>query len=500
MTGSDPAPSTPGPDFRVLFEAAPGAYLVLAPDLTIAAVNQAYLDATQTRRDSIVGRGLFEVFPDNPDDPAADGVRNLSDSLQRVLRYKRADAMPVQKYDIPLPGGGFEIRHWSPLNTPVLGADGAVAWIIHRVDDVTALVASQQQAAERDRLAIEQQAVIERLRDANQALARSEDSLRASDARFRAAVAALSDILWTCNAEGRMAGEQPGWCGFTGQTQMDCQGLGWMGAVHPDEASATLEAWEQAVWTRKTFFFEHRVRRRDGEWRLFAVHAAPVIGPDGALREWVGVHTDITEPRRAEQRRRLLLDELNHRVKNTLATVQSMAMQTLWSAESPQAFNTAFNQRLVALSHNHNLLTQSQWFGASVHEVVAQELAPHKGPSQQRFSLEGDEVQLGPKATLALGMAIHELATNAVRHGALSQDAGRVTVSWQARAAPGAQRLRLVWSEQGGPAVQTPKRRGFGSRLIEQGLSHELGGDVSLSFNPTGVECVIEFPLREAAA
>src|SRR3954463_14568037 len=133
---------TPAPDFRKLFEAAPGCYLVLTPDLGIVAVSDAYLRATLTTRERLLGRALFEAFPDNPDDPNATGVRNLRSSLERVLRDARPDTMPVQKYDIRRPGcegGGFEERHWSAVNSPVFGANGDVAFIIHHVEDVTHL-------------------------------------------------------------------------------------------------------------------------------------------------------------------------------------------------------------------------------------------------------------------------------------------------------------------------------------------------------------------------
>jgi len=135
-------PSLPAAAFRLLFEAAPDPYLVLAPDLTIVAVSDAYLRATMTQRERIVGRALFEVFPDNPADPAAEGVRNLKASLEQVLNHHVPDAMPVQKYDIRRPqsaGGGFEERFWSPVNTPVFDESGALIYIVHRVEDVTAM-------------------------------------------------------------------------------------------------------------------------------------------------------------------------------------------------------------------------------------------------------------------------------------------------------------------------------------------------------------------------
>lgn len=148
--------SPPMPDFKALFEAAPGLYLVLTqPDFRIVAASDAYLRATKTERAAILGRGLFEVFPDNPDDPAADGVRNLRASLERVVQFRRPDTMTVQKYDIRKPeleGGGFEERYWSPRNTPVLGPNGQFTYIIHRVEDVTSFIQLKQRGAEQDEL------------------------------------------------------------------------------------------------------------------------------------------------------------------------------------------------------------------------------------------------------------------------------------------------------------------------------------------------------------
>jgi len=150
-----PLRSLPTPDFRALFESAPGFYLVLTPDLTIVAVSDAYLQATMTKRAEILDRGFFDVFPANPDDPGATGVSNLSASLERVLRNRTSDAMAVQKYDIRRPeseGGGFEGRYWSPVNSPILGANRQIAYIIHRVEDVTESVRLQQQGVEQAKL------------------------------------------------------------------------------------------------------------------------------------------------------------------------------------------------------------------------------------------------------------------------------------------------------------------------------------------------------------
>ena len=179
------------PDFRILFESAPGLYLVLTPEFLIVAVSDAYLNATKTKREEILGRGIFDVFPDNPDDPAATGVRNLRASLERVRKGLRADAMAVQKYDIRRPeseGGGFEERHWSPVNSPVFGADGQLTYIIHRVEDVTDFVrlkrAGREQAEQMEseiyQRAQQLAGANEQLRQANAELARLHEQITAT--------------------------------------------------------------------------------------------------------------------------------------------------------------------------------------------------------------------------------------------------------------------------------------------------------------------------------
>jgi signal transduction histidine kinase len=184
------------PDYRALFESAPGLYLVLNRDLVIVAASDAYLSATMTRRDAIMGRGIFEVFPDNPDDPAATGVRNLRASLERVLRSGQPDAMAVQKYDIPLPqGGGFAERHWSPVNSPVRAPDGTIAYIIHRVEDVTEFlraphVGKEQKRVTEELLSRTEQLGAEIYRRAQQ-LQEANDQLRTANEKLATSQAAL---------------------------------------------------------------------------------------------------------------------------------------------------------------------------------------------------------------------------------------------------------------------------------------------------------------------
>ncbi|HEY2960597.1 MAG TPA: histidine kinase dimerization/phospho-acceptor domain-containing protein [Actinomycetota bacterium] len=196
MTGDAPAPAgAPRPDFESLFQSAPGLFLVLDPDLVIVAVSDAYLAATMTRREEILGHGLFEVFPDNPDDPQATGVGNLAASLERVRRNLVADTMAVQKYDIRRPaaeGGGFEVRYWSPFNSPVLGADGRLAYVIHRVEDVTEFVRLEQSESQRQQFAAD--LLQDNVRKEAEILQRSQE-LQEANRQLRAANQAKSEYL-----------------------------------------------------------------------------------------------------------------------------------------------------------------------------------------------------------------------------------------------------------------------------------------------------------------
>jgi len=198
----------------------------------------------------------------------------------------------------------------------------------------------------------------------------------------------------------------------------------------------------------------------------------------------------------ANQHVSLMLEELDHRVKNTLATVQAIAMQTLAGAESLDAFQDTFMSRLMALSETHNLLAKERWKGVDLDAIVRNELAPYRGRDNALVEIVGDEVMLTPKQALGIGMALHELSTNAAKHGALSVPAGHVTVHWEAFDKSERDRwLRLRWMESNGPEVTPPTRRGFGTRLVTSGVPIELGGTAVIDYAPSGVVCVIEFPL-----
>jgi PAS domain S-box-containing protein len=229
---------------------------------------------------------------------------------------------------------------------------------------------------------------------------------------------------------------------------------------------------------------------KDGSLYPVAFTASPIRDESSRTVGTIIEVRDISEEKRAQAHQRLLIDELNHRAKNLLAIIQGIALQTFKNVEGAETARAAFDGRLAALAEAHNLLTRRNWESAPLTQVVDGAIAPYQTTSS-RFDVAGPELALPPKTAVSLALALHELATNAAKYGALSVPDGRVAVCWQV----GEGRLLLAWRESGGPAVTAPATRGFGSRMLERGLAAELGGSVRIDFRPEGVVCTIEAPL-----
>ncbi len=208
------------------------------------------------------------------------------------------------------------------------------------------------------------------------------------------------------------------------------------------------------------------------------------------------LRSEIARSRRMQEQQTTMLHELNHRVKNTLATVQSLARQ----ARGGEAQAAQLEARILALSKTHDLLTREDWTGASLQEVLDSELAPYRN-GVDHITLDGPQVPLPPRYVLAIGMTVHELTTNAAKYGALSDVGGHIRITWRlVQGEGGGRHLRLDWQESGGPSVEPPQRRGFGMRLIAGGMQRELGGEVRLTFDPTGLHCRLDVPLESFQA
>ncbi len=237
-------------------------------------------------------------------------------------------------------------------------------------------------------------------------------------------------------------------------------------------------------------------RRKDGSEFWAALFVTPVRDEDGDVVQHFASFVDLTSHKDEQAQSRMLIDELNHRVKNTLATVQSIVWQAARSNADPQTMRKAVESRLFALSRSHDLLTREKWHSAGLLDVIHDALEPFGGLDElsRRLRVTGDNIRFPPKAALALGIAFNELATNAVKYGAFSNDAGSVRIEWAVESSPAGRRLLLTWTEKDGPPVEPPVHKGFGSSVIERGLAHELNGTVQLDYRPGGVVCTVNIP------
>jgi PAS domain S-box-containing protein len=258
----------------------------------------------------------------------------------------------------------------------------------------------------------------------------------------------------------------------------------------PEAAGGPVHAaLEEAMRTRRPVRLE-AVSPVLGRWVEVDIHPTPEGGLSGSFR-------DTHERRLAEERQGLLVAELTHRIKNTLALVLAVADQTRRAVSSPDAFHAVFRGRLAALARAHDALRRDGDTGTTLEAVAREAVAPYGGGATSRVEVVGPEVRLPSGAAMALGMAFHELGTNAAKHGALSVPAGRVRLCWGVAEADadGARWHEVVWDESGGPPIaEPPSRRGFGTRLLERGLAAQIGGAVTLDFAPTGLRCRIRLP------
>jgi len=327
---------------------------------------------------------------------------------------------------------------------------------------------------------------------------RAEDELRDSETRFRTIFEQANDYLITTTLDQKITSVNPAVLTALGYREDEVIGHSVADFMDPDQFALSMEAFGRKLAEGGTTRFMLNVRARDRRQLVWEVNSQLTADSEGRPEGLHAIARDMTEAKRNEAHLRLLVDELNHRVKNTLAIVQGIAQQSFKDDADPAKARRAFEGRLAALSEAHNLLTREHWGAVSMTRVIGDAIAPH-GNDAGRFALDGPDLSIVPKTAISLALAIHELATNAVKHGALSQAGGHVTIRWARAPSDGATRFSLVWEESGGPPVVTPTQRGFGTRMIERGLAAEFGGTVTIDFRPEGVVCTVDAPLPEGA-
>jgi len=317
-------------------------------------------------------------------------------------------------------------------------------------------------------------------------------ALNAAETRFRLMADNIAQLAWIADAKGWMFWYNKRWFDYTGTTQQDVEGNGWRDQIHPDHLERVEQhvarCLEEGVEWEDTF----PIRAADGTYGWFLSRAVPLRDKSsGDIVCWFGTATDITERRAAERQIELLLMEVNHRSRNLLTVVQSLAERT---AEHSEDFLPRLRERIAGLAANQDVLVKRNWRQVPLSELVDAQLAFLEDRLEQ-VERDGPEVIIQPGAAESLSMALHEMATNAEKYGALSVPEGRVTIGWRIEPGQGEPRFVLTWQESGGPPVAPPTQRGFGSRVIEDVPARKLRADVECSYDPAGFRFSLACPV-----
>ena len=335
-----------------------------------------------------------------------------------------------------------------------------------------------------------------------QTMRREVQSLRAQNAGLidegaflHGVLSSSNDCIKVLDLEGRLLFMSEG--GFRVMEVDDFEPLrnqSWPGFWNGDGHHQAIRA-VQAARKGEVGRFQGPACTTKGNPRFWDVRVTPILGDDGSPKQLLVISRDITDEHKAEEQRRLLSRELEHRIKNTLAMVVAIVNQTFRTTESNVDARHILLGRIMALNHAHDILTRASWSSAPIRTVVEGALAPHRS-GKGRFHISGPDIALSARQSLSLSLALHELATNAAKYGALSNEAGTIDLAWTVAAEGGRSLFRLTWREKDGPPVVPPERRGFGSRLIERVLPADFGGDVRIDFAQRGVSCVLITPIE----
>lgn len=477
----------PNIDFKQLFHRLTSPYMIIDRQYRYVAANPAYEKAVLRTLPELEGLSLFDVFPND-----GESGRALRASFDRVFTSGETDTIAYIPYDIPRPasqGGGMEKRYWTAVHVPLTDDAGNVAYLLQNTVDVTDVVRLREAASLPYRSYSPETQLVERAREAESA----HRSLLAESAEFRRMFEQAPGFIAVLTGKDHV---------FTFANEAYTRLIGGRQVIGKSVSAALPEISGQGFLEMLDHVYSTGETRGGEGMRVMLqtargeLHERFLDFSYDAVRDLEGEITgvfvqgmDRTDAVKTLQHQRLLLDELNHRVKNTLATVQSIAAQTLRAAPDLVTARKDFEGRIVALSKAHNLLSQTAWDSTTMASLICHELGHY---DSDRISSEGPEVTLNPKASIAVAMVLHELSTNAAKYGALSGDAGRLDLAW--RVDEGSGELQIDWYETGGPPVAAPSRTGFGSRMMNLVMRGELNGAVDARYEPQGFSCILKIP------
>lgn len=456
---------------QVGFDMTPVAMVVCdptLPDSPLIYVNEAFETLTGFPASEVLGRNCR--FMQGPLTDPAD-VARLREAIARREPIK-LDLLNHRRDGTPF---------WNRLMVaPVFGDNGALRYFVASQIDVT-LERHRVLKLEQDREALAAE------------VAQRDADLSAHNARLRLALKAGALGTWTLDLPEQELTSSSGCKRIFGRPlgePFTYEQL--IAAIHPEDLPIMRAAVARTIEHGDPYQVEYRIMTPAGEQRWISVQGDLQHRADGSPLAMTGFSTDISQRKVAEEHRAVLARELIHRVKNTLATVNAVVSQTLRDATSLTDAAVVVSGRIASLGAAQELLIQDEVEGAAIGDIVERALLPFKDRDGARFSICGPSVRLLPEITLALTMALHELATNAIKYGALSVPEGRVTIEWSIKGEDGDRRLFFRWAEEGGPPVTPPAKTGFGTRMIERMLRRHVRGDAAISYPVSGVRFEIE--------
>ncbi|HUI21139.1 MAG TPA: HWE histidine kinase domain-containing protein [Methylocella sp.] len=479
-------------DFEAIFNGLPAPFLVMDRDFNIVAVNNAFLEVTLLSREALIGSHVFSSFP-----ATEESHKILQASLERTRDKGLADVLPTVSYAITI-NGRSEERLWSCTHVPIHDENGRVAFVVKHAQDISEFqpgkglarhpcVGSETRSDFTGSLSGTMQvlnqtllATVHHLRRLVMQAPSFMCVLRGPELVFE-----LVNIAFSMLAGGR---------DLIGKTLRE--GL-------PESEGQDYPAILENIFRTGEVYVGRKMRilLQDApdcevEEHYIDFVAQPILGANGEVSGIFIEGNDVTDHVKTEQRQALLIRELHHRVRNTLATVQGVMNTTAKTSLNIEEFQEAFSGRISSLAKTHAVMTEQLHQSVSFHQLLAQELGPYSDDQGLRIRLSGPAIDLPSQIAVPLGMAVHELTTNAVRHGALSKEEGRIEVGWDLMEKDGECALLCEWNEFAGPPVTPPSRDGFGSMLLKRVLSQQIRAEVKVDFAPEGFRLRMAVPLH----
>jgi PAS domain S-box-containing protein len=447
-------PHSPNPALQLIYDTAPIGLAFLSPDCRYLYINRHLTEICGISVEDHLGRTVRDCVP------------ALAESVEDIVRSIVATGEPVTGIEVSgQRADQVNERSWITYWHPLFGEDGDVLGVNVAAEEIT----------ERKR---------------------AEAALRASEQQFRTLAEAIPQLVWMSDAQGRISWANTYASDFVRGDRADLSERDWIECLQPAERDNARRLWTVCVETGATFEMELSLRSKNNRSVPCLTRIVSSRDANGVISRWIGTHVDISERKRREDHIRVISSELSHRTKNLMAVVMAIASQTAKGSANVEEYYRRFSERLNALAYCHDLLVRDNWVGASFDDVVAAQLKPFREGHQGRVSAAGPALVLKPEAVQNLGLAFHELGTNALKHGALSGPQGEVAIRWLVDDATGT--IHVTWQESGGPAVVPPRRRGFGYVVINQIVPGALKGNGTVEFAPAGVQWHFEFPAHRA--